>query len=180
MNNITKIIFGLAVSLPMATAIANPGNFGPSAGDREFSLSGSGSSDRNFDSGNFGLVFEHGWYVKDNVVWGLRQNVNYASIEGEDFKDDFWNGSTRGYVDYQFGNNRARPFIGASLGFIYGDGINNSGFSGAEVGMKYYVLPSTYILARMEYQWFFDRSSDADEAFKDGAYSHTLGIGYNF
>jgi len=32
----------------------------------------------------------------------------------------------------------------------------------------------------MEYQWYFNRSSDADLAFKDGSFAHTLGIGYNF
>jgi len=167
-----------------ATAVsADPrqaNQFGPSSGDRELSVSGAGSSSRNFDNGNFGLVLEHGWYTHDNFAWGIRQSISYASLEGESFKDDYWNGSTRAYGNYQFGSKNLRPFIGGSLGFIYGDGVNNSAFTGAEVGLKYYVLPSTYILGRVEYQWFFDRSSDADVAFRDGAYAHTLGIGYNF
>lgn len=183
MNKAKQVILGLAVCLPIAAASANQphtGSFGPAPGDREFSISGTGSTDRNFDSSNFGLVFEHGWYLQEHIVWGLRQSINYASIEGENITDDFWNGATRAYVDYQFGNNRARPFVGGSLGYIYGDGVNDSGFSGAELGIKYYVLPRTYILGRIEYQWYFDRDSDADEAFKAGEYAHTLGIGYNF
>lgn len=182
MNTLMKAISCLAISLPVATAAAqsNPSSYGPSAGDREFSISGTGSNDRNFDSGSFGLVAEYGWYRQHNMVWGFRQSVNYASIQGESLANDYWNGSTRGYFDYQFGTHRARPFVGASLGFVYGDGINDSAFSGLEAGIKYYVLPNTYFIARLEYQWFFDRSSDADLAFKDGAYAHTVGIGFNF
>jgi len=179
----SKLLLSLLISLPCTMAIANPSsphNFGPSAGDREFSISGTGSSDRNFDSGSFGVVGDYGWYRQNNMVWGVRQSLNYASIEGESIKDDFWNGSTRGYLNYQFGNQKSRPFIGGSLGFVYGDGVNNSAFSGLEFGLKHYVLPNTYFLARMEYQWYFNRSSDADLAFKDGSFAHTLGIGYNF
>lgn len=183
MNPSTKLMIFVAASLPMAIGAANPRNassFGPSVGEREFSISGTGSNDRKFDSGSFGLVADLGWYRQQNTVWGLRQSVNYASIEGESLKDDFWNGSTRGYLDYHFGRDRARPFLGGSLGFIYGDGISDSAFAGLEGGLKYYVLSSTYILGRLEYQWFFNRSSDADVAFKDGAFAHTVGIGYNF
>ncbi|MBE0506880.1 MAG: outer membrane beta-barrel protein [Marinospirillum sp.] len=183
MNKLLKLVSCLVVSLPIATAAVaqtNPNNFGPSAGDREFSISGAGSSDKNFDSGSFGLAADYGWYLQDNMVVGVRQGLNYASIEGERFKDDFWNGSTRGYLDYQFGTDRARPFVGASLGLIYGDGVRNSTFAGLETGLKYYVLPSTYFLARVEYQWFFNSSNDANNTFSDGAFAHTVGLGYNF
>ncbi len=114
------------------------------------------------------------------LVLGVRQSVNYANIEGESISDDFWNGATRGYLDYHFGVNRLRPFIGGSLGAIYGDGVKDSAFAGLETGGKYYVLQKTYLLARVEYQWFFSRSSDADDAFKDGAWAYTVGLGYNF
>jgi hypothetical protein len=177
MTRAMKMTLLLAASLPVAAVAAD---IGPSTGDREFSIAGTGSNDRKFDSGSFGVVADLGWYLQPNMVWGVRQSVNYASIKGESLKDDFWNGSTRGYLNYHFGSHSARPFVGGSLGFIYGDGVKNSAFSGLEGGMKYYVLPSTYILTRVEYQWFFNRSSDADVAFKDGAFAHTVGIGYNY
>ncbi|PYG01236.1 hypothetical protein D893_02067 [Thioalkalivibrio sp. ALE21] len=56
----------------------------------------------------------------------------------------------------------------------------NSAFAGLEGGLKYYVLENTYVLGRMEYQWFFSRSSDAEDAFRDGAFAYTVGLGYNF
>ena len=174
---ITACLLGV---LPMV-ASAQPLVAGPHQGDREFSISGTGSSDKNFDSGSFGLTGDLGWYLQNDLVAGIRQIVNYASIEGESIKDDFWNGSTRGYLNYQFLHNQARPFVGASLGGIYGDGVKNSSFAGLETGLKYYVAEKAYFLARVEYQFFFSSSSDASDAFQDdGAWAYTLGLGYNF
>lgn len=178
----TAVVF-LAVAAMPALASAQGAlisGFGPQEGEREFSLSGTGSSDRKFDSGTFGVTGDIGWYVRENLIAGIRQSVNYASIEGESLVDDFWNGATRGYLDYQFGAANMRPFVGGSLGMIYGDGVNNSGFAGLETGLKYYVLPKTYILGRVEYQWFFDDSGDIDDSFDDGAWAYTVGLGYNF
>ena len=174
---ITLFVLG---ALPMAAA-AQLSQFGPDEGDREFSISGTGSSDQSLDSGSFGVTADIGWYLRDTTVAGIRQSINYASIEGETFSDDFWNGSTRGYINYQFLSNRARPFLGASLGGIYGDGVNDSGFAGLEGGLKYYVREKTYFLARAEYQFLFDSTDDVSDAFQDDAiWAYTVGLGYNF
>jgi hypothetical protein len=174
------ITFCLLGALPMAVA-AQSNEFGPREGEREFSLSGTGSNDRDFNSGSFGVTGDLGWYLQSDVVAGIRQSINYADIEGQGVTDDFWNGSTRGYLDYQFLNNRARPFVGASLGGIYGDGVKDSAFAGLEGGLKYYVLAKTYFLARAEYQFLFSDSSDANDAFQDdGIWAYTVGLGYNF
>lgn len=163
------------------TASAQSNGFGPTRGDQEFSLSGTGNSDQSFDSGSFGVSGELGWYLRNQVVAGIRQSVNYASIEGESIRDDFWNGSTRGYLNYHFFTDRARPFVGGSLGGIYGDGVNNSAFAGLETGVKYYVLATTYFLARIEYQFLFSSTSDAADAFQDdGIWAYTVGLGFNF
>jgi hypothetical protein len=179
MNKVNTAVITLCLlgALPMAASAQN----GPDQGDREFSLSGTGSSDQSFDSGSFGVTGDLGWYLRDNMVVGVRQSINYASIQGESIKDDFWNGSTRGYLNYQFLDDRARPFIGGSLGGIYGDGVKDSAFAGLEAGMKYYVLKKTYFLARAEYQFFFNDTSDASDAFQDNeAWAYTVGLGYNF
>lgn len=176
----TALTLCLLGALPMA-ASAQTSNYGPEMGDREFSISGTGSSDQKFNSASFGVTGEMGWYFQDHLVAGIRQSINYASIEGETISDDYWNGATRGYVNYQFLDQTVRPFIGASLGGIYGDGVKNSLFAGLEVGLKYYVLPKTYVLGRVEYQFLFSSTSDATDAFQDdGAWAYTLGLGYNF
>lgn len=99
--NSTALTLCLLGALPMA-ALAQISNFGPAQGEREFSISGTGSSDQKFDSGTFGVAGDMGWYLQDHMVAGVRQSINYASIEGESIDDDFWNGSTRGYLNYQF------------------------------------------------------------------------------
>ena len=169
-----------ALPLSALAQVSSQSAFGPDAGEREFSISGTGSSDDDFDNSSFGIVADLGWYRSENTVWGFRQSLNFADIEGADLTDDFWNGATRGYFDYNFGTSNMRPFVGGSLGYIYGDGVDNNFFAGLETGIRYYVLESTFILGRAEYQWFFDRGSDADNAFEDGAWAFSLGIGYNF
>ena len=154
--------------------------YGAVAGEREVTLSGTGSSDRNVDAGSFGLSGDIGWYSSDQFVFGVRQSVVYASVKGDRLKDDFWSGATRGYIDYHFTDSALRPFVGASLGGIYGDGISDSGFAGVEAGLKYYVLPRTFVMGRAEYQWFFRKTNDADNNFDDGAWAYTVGLGYNF
>ncbi len=165
----TSLVVGLAAALLAPVAFA-----GPEEGQREFALSGTGTSDKDFDSNSIGFSGDLGWYTAPNIVLGIRQSVGYAD---PDKGDDFWNGSTRGYANYQFGTQNARPFIGASLGGVYGDGVSETGFAGLELGLKYYVLDTTYVLTRAEYQFFFDSGNDT---FDDGAWSYVIGIGFNF
>jgi len=183
-NLAAAVTLCLLGGLPLAASaqsITDSSNFGPSMGDREFSISGTGSSDQNFNSGGFGVSGDMGWYRDDNLVVGVRQSINYASIKGESITNDYWNGSTRGYVNYQFLTDDARPFVGGSLGLVYGDGVNNSAFAGLETGVKYYVQAQTYFLARVEYQFMFDSTSNASDAFQDyGVWAYTVGLGYNF
>jgi len=170
----------LCCTLSLLPVFAMAQTIGPASGEREITLSGSGGSDRNFDSGNFSISGDYGWYTNNNMLIGIRQSVQYQNIEGATFRNDFWNGSTRGFVDWHFGQANWRPFVGASLGAVYGDGLRDSGFAGLELGFKYYVLPKTFIMARGEYQWFFRKTRDIDHSFDDGAWVYTLGMGYNF
>lgn len=109
MKNLNTLALTICVlsALPLV-ASAQSGQFGPEEREREFSISGTGSSDRNLDSGNFGVTGDLGWYLQKEMVAGVRQSVNYASIEGESIADDFWNGSTRSYLNYHFLDDRAR------------------------------------------------------------------------
>lgn len=177
---LTASMSGIAVAEQDAYVTGDKLVVGPQDGSREFSLAGAGTSDKDFDNSSFGVSGDYGWYTSSHSVWGIRQSINFADIKGEDLDNDFWNGSTRGYYDYHFGSGNARPFLGASLGAVYGDGVNESAFAGLEFGLKYYMLPSTYILGRAEYQFFFQDSDDAEDNFDDGAWVYVLGMGYNF
>lgn len=149
---------------------------GPSAGDWEVTLSGSGSSDSDFDTNSIGLTGSAGQYLNNNVLVGVRQTLNFADTED----DNTTTGATRLFADYVFDLGRFRPFIGAGLGGIYGEDVNNSFSAGPEAGLKYYADNNTFIYAMTEYQFTFQDSDQIDEAYDDGGWFHAVGVGFNF
>ncbi|WP_082119100.1 hypothetical protein [Thioalkalivibrio versutus] len=182
MKKVAAVMLCLAgpFTLSVQAQQGSAANFGPSIGDREFSLSGSAISDRRFDNTNLGITGDIGWYLRGHLVLGVRQSIHYADFEDDFLTNDFWSGATRGYLNLQDTDGRMRPFAGGSLGAVYGDGVNNSGFAGLDGGLKYYLLEDTYALGRIEYQWFFSGSNDAENALLDSDFSYTVGLGYNF
>jgi hypothetical protein len=159
-------------------AIASTSFAGPKAGDRSFSISGTGTGDKEFDNSNFGATGAVGWFYTPNVEYGVRQSFSWSdrSNGGNDF-----NGSTRGFIDYHFREDKAlRPFVGASLGYLYGDTTSNSFIAGPEVGLRYYIQPRAFINTSLEYQFLFDDGDDADNSFNDGVFIYGLGLGILF
>ncbi len=156
----------------------SPSAYGPSEGSWEFTLGGSGSNNNDFDSGSFGVTGSVGKYFTRDFEVSLRQSVNWASVKNG---SDNLNGSTRAAADYHFNvTDRFRPFVGANFGGTYGDNVNDTFIAGPEVGVKYYLNPTTFVLGQAEYQVFFDHGSDFDNNFGDGAFAYTVGLGLNF
>lgn len=149
----------------------------PEAGDKSFSLSGTGSSDENFDSNAFGVSGELGYYQSEHLLVGVRQSVNGSA--GEDVSDA-WNGATRGFVNMHFGQGDARPYVGANIGGLYGDGVNETGTAGVEAGVRWFVRDKTFIGFGAEYAFLFSDGDEVDDNFDDGAFFYTLGVGFNF
>ena len=181
MKTFKKLSLAVAVSaLLIPTLSQAQGTYegvGPKQGDREFSLSGAGKSDKNFDNGGFGLSGDMGWYINDQTVAGVRQSVSWAAVNDG---SDQVQGATKGFIDYHFGQNQFRPFVGASLGAIYGDGVKETGSAGLELGAKYYVLPSTFLQARAEYNFLFDSDNSVGNNYDNGSWDYVVGMGYNF
>lgn len=150
---------------------------GPVMNDWEFTLSGTGTSNNDFDNHNFGLSGSIGKYMTDAVLVGVRQSVNFADIEGGEDQTNF---STRLFVDYVFNLGAWRPFIGLNLGGIYGDNVNDTFAAGPQAGVKYYADQKTFIYLQAEYQFTFDDADEVGEAADDGQYLYTAGIGINF
>jgi len=140
------------------------------AGDREFTLAGSGASSSGFDTTTFGATASLGWFTTKNFEWGARQTANLADT-GETTR---FNGATRAFLGYHLDYALWQPFIGASLGVQYGSGVKDAFFIGPEIGAKYYVMPKTFVLAQVAYQF------QVDEDVDDGSTFYTLGIGFNF
>lgn len=145
-------------------------------GLRELTLSGSGSSSREFSSGTVSGTGELGWYYSPRLEFGVRQSMSWSKSE----RDSVWNGSTRMYGDYHFGSSQWRPYLGASVGVNYGDETDTTWYAGPEAGLKFYVQPAAFLFVQMEYQIFFDGPAEFSSNIDDGAYAYSFGAGYNF
>lgn len=151
---------------------------GAKAGDSEITLSGTGNSNNDFDAGSFGVTGSYGYFFNPAVELGARQSFSWS---GANNSDDSWSGSTRLFADYHFfTTQRFRPFVGVNLGMTYGDNVSNTGIVGPEVGVKYFVNDTTFIIGMAEYQWFFNNSDDVSDNFNDGAFQYTIGLGFVF
>ncbi len=162
-----KFLFVGVVALLPSLAMAVP-----QTGDWELALNGSGSSNNDFDSHSIGASGQLGYYFQDQMEVYVRQSANWADAEGS---DSIWNGSTRVGLDYHFAiDDMWRPFIGANIGYAYGDLVDDSWIASLEGGVKYYVNSSTFVFAQVEYQFL------VEESFGDGNFVYGLGIGFNF
>ena len=166
------ILAGFALLLP-GVAAAQDGTtaYGFSDGDRTATLSGSGINSKDFDDGAYGLSGSIDWFIIDNLAIGVRQDVNWGHSDEE---DDIWAGATRLAADYHFDFSRLQPFLGASIGYVYGDTIDESFVAGPEGGLKFFVNDTTYLFGQSAYQF------DVDESFDDGIWIHNVGVGFKF
>ncbi len=144
-------------------------------GDKELMGALNGVSENDFDSTNLNLEVDFGYFFSRNIEASLRQGVHFVNIEDA---GSSVNASTRGALDYHLDMGRLWPFVGASVGYIYGDDVTDSWEAGLEGGLKYFVNNTTFILGRLEYQWLLD--SDDNEGFSDGLWVYTIGIGFRW
>lgn len=150
--------------------------FGAVQGDWEFTLGGSGGSNKDFDNSAGGLNLSLGYYLSDALSLTLRQSGNYSNGAG----DGEFDGSSFVALDYHLGSNRLRPFVGVNFGRFYGENTNETWAAGLEAGLKFYVQPKTFLFALVNYAWTFEDTSSATDAFEDGAVLWSAGIGFNF
>lgn len=172
------LILSALLIAPSSMAFAQAGDFQPPPrlGTWEATLSGSGTSDRDFDNNALGITGSIGTYMHPNVLVGVRQTVTWAGTED----DDVFTGATRVFADWIFDLGRWQPYIGASFGGIYGENVNNTFAAGPELGVKYYADNNTFIYAQTEYQFTFRDSDEVGDAFRDGGFFHAIGVGFNF
>ncbi len=151
--------------------------FGPQGGEWEMTIAGAGSSDKDAESGDFNISVDLSSYISEMWSIGLRQDVGYADVANG---PSTWNGGTTLFTQLHFGDTPFRPFIGAGIGYLYGDNVTDTWYGGPEAGLRYYVKPETFIFARAAYQFLFDSADDIDDQFDDGRFVYTLGVGFTF
>lgn len=147
-------------------------------GGLEFTLSGVGTSNQDVDAGNASLEAGLGLFIGPMFSIGARQSVSYADANA----GTQVNASTRGFADLQFNIGRIAPFIGANVGYIYGEGVVDTMAAGPEAGLKVYLGETTdvFLYGRVEYQFYFDKGDEIDDVFEDGQFNYSLGIGVRF
>ncbi|MEO6245989.1 MAG: hypothetical protein ABIQ12_11210 [Opitutaceae bacterium] len=202
------LLAALAASpLVFSQVVTSPSSYGtftaPTAGTREFTLGASGATDRRISGSNGGASGSFGWYFDAENEIVLRQSVNF-STGGETLTTTTptaggavgtgigvvtttrssrreWSAATRLAFDHHFATHGIfRPFLGANFGAVYGRSVRDTLAAGLEAGGKFYVQPRTFILTMVEYGWFFNRARNIDNRFRDGQFTWSAGVGFNF
>jgi len=145
-------------------------------GDWELTLSGQAAHGPDLDGVSASAAGNLGYFLTDQFEIGVRQTLQYTDIG----VSGSLNGSTAVAVDHNFDLGRFVPYIGANIGFVYGDAVNDTWEAGPEGGLKYFVNNTTFVFVSVQYEFFFDQNSDAGEAFSDGQFLYGLGIGFRF
>ena len=169
-----QLLLSLIVSVIISTALQAQGFI---AGDNTFNLTGSGSSDKDMDNTSFNVEFSFGHFFTKGLEGQIRQGFSIYDSPGS---NDSWNGSTRGALDLYLFSESLCPFIGANIGYIYGDNVTDTGVGGPEGGVKLFLNNTTYILGLVEYQFFFKEGDELRDRFNDGRFVYSLGIGVKF
>jgi hypothetical protein len=160
----------LLLGFSLLTATAAPAvRAEQAAEDWELLLSGAGISGNGFDSTALALSAQVGWFMNKALEFGIRQNIGLT-----DDDTTLLNGATRLFVDYHFDYREWQPFVGASLGGVYGGGVKSGFLIGPEIGLKWYALDKTFIAGQIAYLFNVDQDID------DGDVFYSLGIGFNF
>jgi hypothetical protein len=147
----------------------------PQMGDWELTLTGSGNASRNVDAGSFATSLGIGHFVTDDISISLRQQVTYANFNvGTD-----WLFHTRVAADYHFDLDRWQPFVGAGVGYVYGNAATDSFTIGPEAGLKYYLTNRAFAYGMLEYQWHA-RSGGEINGFRRGNWLYSIGLGVNW
>jgi len=172
MTMLKRIVIATSIFCLVLPAVGFAQGF--SQGDKVVSLSGSGVSDNELDNTAFSIEGAYSYFFSDNVEGAIRQGFAFSDMPGS---DDDWSASTRVALDYNWDMGNWWPLLGVNLGYVYGDAVDDTFVAGPEAGLRYFVNSTTFILGMVEYQFFFDDSDDADDAFDDGRFVFTLGMG---
>ncbi len=146
------------------------------AGNIELTLAGNAANGPDFDGFSAGASASIGYFVTKELELGLRQSINYTDVG----VGSALNGSTRVAADYNFDLGQVVPFVGVNIGFVYGDAVNDTWEAAPEGGVKIFLNKTTFIMIMAEYQFFFDQGSNASQAFSDGQFIYTVGLGVKF
>lgn len=118
-----------------------------------------------------------GYFFSDDIAVGSRRSAGYADIEAG---DGLGQAAQRSYLDYYFAWGRWQPFIGGTVGYLRSDGVDDTWIAGPEGGIKVLIRQDAYLTGLVEYHFTVEAADRANEAFDDGRFVYTLGLGIRF
>jgi hypothetical protein len=148
-------------------------------GPWELELGASGQNGNKFNGFSGDLNFGVGYFFTDNFEVGVRQVLTYNDVNVPATLD----GSTDVAVDFHFplgDQNQFVPFVGANIGYVYGQNIRDTWEGAPEGGLKWFVGPDAFIFAQVQYQFFFRSGSGFNGGFDNGQFVYGAGIGFRF
>jgi hypothetical protein len=171
---LTRIALAVSIFCTIFPAAAFAQGFGQ--GDKDLLLSGFGVSSDGLDSTTLSASGSLGYFFTDRLEGSVRQDVSFVDVEDG---DSAWAATTRVAADYYFDVGAYWPFVGVNLGLIYGDDVEDSWVFGPEVGLKYFVNSTTYIVGMIGVEWLSDEGGD-DDLYDDARWVYALGIGFRW
>jgi len=129
-------------------------------------------------SGNVSI----GYFLTNDLELSVRQTLAYTDVGTSGGGGSSWDGSTRLALDWHFtmgDRGQVRPFIGANIGYVYGDSVSDTWEAAPEAGVKVMVGSNAFIFIMVEYQFFFNSDSNS-EVFSNGQFLYSAGVGFRF
>lgn len=156
--------------------LASPAHAQFEEGDIELRFDAFARNSVDFDGVEISFSGSVGWFFSDQFELGLRQGIQYNDFAGRNLNAD-----TSVFVNFHFGGagNPLQPFVGASLGYFYGDNVRDTFYAGPEAGVKWFVGDNQdwFIFGQIEYWFFFRDSDEASDNIDDGVFNYRFGLG---
>jgi hypothetical protein len=144
----------------------------------EFTLGGSGVSDKHWNAVNAGVNASAGYYFTDVIELTARQSASWVDT-GPGSGDKFAFGTTVA-IDFHIPLDIFQPFVGANIGYLYGNGINDTWAAGPEAGVKIYIKSDVFIVVFGEWEVAWHENQTLGQALDDGAWFYSVGLGARF
>lgn len=167
MKTLTTTLLCSTILLVSAAALAEQ-----QANNFEFMLAGAEKSANSFDENDGGISAQLGFFLTKSIELGFRQNAFINSDNGSTSVA----ASSAVFADFHFDLGSFQPFIGVNGLFNYGGGVQQTFDIGPEAGIKYFVLPKTFIVAQGSYMRQVDDIGNGSLSYA----LFNLGIGFDF
>ena len=159
-----RFFVACAIAMLLAPAISfgqfKQGDFTIEVGANGFAAKGG-----SLDTFNLSIQSSPQYFLTDQIAVGLRNQVNWT--DGGSFRD----GSILADLDYHFELGKCVPYIGANIGYQYGDAFEDSWVAGPEAGVKVFLNSTTFLDFQVAYEWNLNNGID------QGGYFYGLSIG---